>query len=1263
MQPFSKAIVMAFFFAFGALVPLGNAVHAVDPDISTGLQIYYSFDNASDIGHDSSSSGYNGILGGTVPPVASTSAVKGSGAFFNRAQFSTITMPAAALLGNSYTKSVWINLAPDSTMSGIISHPTLTATAHNLSLSSPTVVTAANRNGGSSPYISQAVSLKTWTHLVVTYDETSKVLSLYKDGVLATSTQNALATPTTARAMVVGMYAANSGNRTFSGTMDELRIYTRALTADEVAYLYQFDKGTVVVPPTDTAPVASMVSIQGTLSAGEVLTGAYQYTDAGGDVEGTSTYRWLRADTATSTYTAIVGATGRTYTASTTDAGKYLEFEVTPVSATSATGAYTGTPVLSAPVRIGDIVVPPTGAPPIASVVTIQGTPVVGELLTGSYQYTDADGDVEGTSTYQWLRSSTETGTYVAIAGATNRTYLASTTDAGMYLVFEVVPVSATSATGAYVGSTTRSTPVHVAATVVTPPPSQDPDISTGLQLYYSFDNASDLAHDYSGNAYNGTLQGTVLPIASSTGIKGGSAYFTRAQFSRMEVPSTALLGNSYTKSAWMYVTTDGGSGAGIIAHPTKPLRSHALIETGAGTVTATNYNYTGYPYISQVYSGGKWTHVVATYDSTSKVLSLYKDGALATSTSNVDPATATDRTMLIGATATGGATRSFGGNLDEVRVYTRALSADEINYLYRFDKSTTPAPAHVTAAGITNGALLGFDAVSGATDYRVDYRLASSSTFVAYTDAVSTAPSIKVLGLQNGSSYVFRVRAVVDGLAGPYSATVIAVANTAVQQAPTASAVTISGSGIEAAPLTGGYQYLDVNDDAQGTSQYRWLIGDSASGPFTPITGATSITYSPVQADGGKYLVFEVTPVAGTGTLVGTAVVSAPIQAVAKIRYFHILSTGQSLSLGAGPAISVTQPYQNVMLTTARDANNNYIEVAPFIPLTAGSAERIDTPTANTLAGLALQATTTLKLIATSHGAGGFKYDLIKKGTAPYARGISQATVAKQETERLGGVYEPLAVILIHGESDASEGTANYDQLIEQMRMDYQTDLNALTGSTTRVLPLFFNQTSQILPQESALRQLKAQREDPNMHLVGPIYQFEFGGDHLHLINVGSRMLGELMGKVMYDVLVNKQQWAPLMPTSITRTGSTILVHYHVPVPPLALDTTLMAARANNGYLFWQTGGNTVSITSVSVISADTVQIQLSDVPTGTDQQLSYAIDPTKGRSGNGGPANPDAYGGNIRDSDSRTAPGAISSGTPLYNWGVAFKDPVIAQ
>jgi hypothetical protein len=97
-----------------------------------------------------------------------------------------------------------------------------------------------------------------------------------------------------------------------------------------------------------------------------------------------------------------------------------------------------------------------------------------------------------------------------------------------------------------------------------------------------------------------------------------------------------------------------------------------------------------------------------------------------------------------------------------------------------------------------------------------------------------------------------------------------------AVNSAPTASAVSITGSTVIGATLTGSYTYADVDGDAQGTSTFKWLRDGS------PIPGATSLTYVLTVADLGQSITFEVTPIAATGANPGSPVISSNSSTVA---------------------------------------------------------------------------------------------------------------------------------------------------------------------------------------------------------------------------------------------------------------------------------------------------------------------------------------------------------------------------------------------
>ena len=125
---------------------------------------------------------------------------------------------------------------------------------------------------------------------------------------------------------------------------------------------------------------------------------------------------------------------------------------------------------------------------------------------------------------------------------------------------------------------------------------------------------------------------------------------------------------------------------------------------------------------------------------------------------------------------------------------------------------------------------------------------------------------------------------------------------------APTASNVSISGTAQVGQTLTGSYDYSDANGDLQGTSTFKWYRFDDAGGTNeTEISGATSTTYSLVEADLGKYISFEVTPVALTGTSPGSAAESRRIGAVTANSTYTVTYNGNGNTGGNVPTDSGT--------------------------------------------------------------------------------------------------------------------------------------------------------------------------------------------------------------------------------------------------------------------------------------------------------------------------------------------------------------------
>ena len=162
---------------------------------------------------------------------------------------------------------------------------------------------------------------------------------------------------------------------------------------------------------------APSVSISGAKVYGSTLTASVSGQPSG--TTGTS-YQWQRADAANGTYSNISNATGRTYSVGTADMNKYLR-----VLVNTANTYYNVSQGVSA--GYGSIGKASHSAPSVS----VSGDKSVGATLTAN-----VSGQPSGTTstTYQWQRASSASGSYSNISGATGKTYKTVDADANKYV-------------------------------------------------------------------------------------------------------------------------------------------------------------------------------------------------------------------------------------------------------------------------------------------------------------------------------------------------------------------------------------------------------------------------------------------------------------------------------------------------------------------------------------------------------------------------------------------------------------------------------------------------------------------------------------------------------------------------------------------------------------------------------------------------------------------------------------------------------------
>jgi len=243
--------------------------------------------------------------------------------------------------------------------------------------------------------------------------------------------------------------------------------------------------------------------------------------------------------------------------------------------------------------------------------------------------------------------------------------------------------------------------------------------VSDGLVAYYPFNGNAD---DTSGNGHHGGIFGALL----TSGYNGhpNSAYEFDGINDYVNVPySAAFQLPAFTLSAWIRPTIDLRTWAvHIVAQGEDWTSDHAAAMLGSGTGdpawagTGIRLYYEDNGDSDFIYDSGvfpaldKWSHVAASRNLIGDV-KVYVDGACLGSWSGTPaPTTECFQDYTIGAYWTidhpggphvlGG---TFPGGIDEVRIYNRALSGDEIAKL-----ATIPAPAALLL-GTLGTALVGW--------------------------------------------------------------------------------------------------------------------------------------------------------------------------------------------------------------------------------------------------------------------------------------------------------------------------------------------------------------------------------------------------------------------------------------------------------------------------------------------------------------------------------------------------------------------------
>jgi len=243
----------------------------------------------------------------------------------------------------------------------------------------------------------------------------------------------------------------------------------------------------------------------------------------------------------------------------------------------------------------------------------------------------------------------------------------------------------------------------------------------TGLVAWYGLNNSP---NDLSGSGNHAVLNGGVTAIADRNGT-ANSAYSFNGTNGNLLVQSPGFqfsATGTFTYSIWIRRTSTAG--VPLIMATTAAGNFISMIGGTTDMRFGTNKQQSSWIWATTTYTLNQWEHFAAVYNNGS--MNFYKNGQLAASATYTHTnATTATLPLYIGS---GIGTQFFQGGLDDLGIWTRALSASEIEQLFQgCVAGITRQPNDTT---LTRGANLSMIATAGASGVSYQWQRNSGSGF-----------------------------------------------------------------------------------------------------------------------------------------------------------------------------------------------------------------------------------------------------------------------------------------------------------------------------------------------------------------------------------------------------------------------------------------------------------------------------------------------------------------------------------------------------
>lgn len=221
--------------------------------------------------------------------------------------------------------------------------------------------------------------------------------------------------------------------------------------------------------------------------------------------------------------------------------------------------------------------------------------------------------------------------------------------------------------------------------------PTASASLTDGLVGHWTFDEGSGTTAGDSAGSNNGTLTNGPTWIEGKIGNRaisfdGSNDYINTGM--------TGNLGDKITISAWVNFANAGGHDRDIIVGSRYFADGEFVLEqhNAAGVIMFTSGNG-HYAQWRPPYTPGEWGHIVLVIDTTQSTntekVKLYWNNAVTNQVAfagiTTDSIVVTSPIKIGGATPGPGVISFFAGKMDDVRIYNRPLSLQEVGDLYNF--------------------------------------------------------------------------------------------------------------------------------------------------------------------------------------------------------------------------------------------------------------------------------------------------------------------------------------------------------------------------------------------------------------------------------------------------------------------------------------------------------------------------------------------------------------------------------------------------